>query len=541
MAEDYFGIVGTVQGPFHVKQVVAEGGFGVVYRAYHEAFQSDVALKCLKIPIQMDDANQHEFLMKFKEEGALLFKLSASIPAVVRPLHVDKIDMPDGRFVPYMALEWLEGEGLDALILRRSNEGLPPLGMKKAVRLLSPVARALARAHRFPTPEGPISIVHRDLKPDNIFIAKINDEELVKIFDFGIAKARSVASQVAGRLSQSANQVTAFTPGYGAPEQWLPKRFGQTGPWTDVFGLALTVLETAMGRPIIDGDTAGMMGTSCDEMRRPTPRNEGLEVGDQVEAVFLAALAVDPRNRYPEAGQFWDALEAALGLELSSTPTQSSARTATEDSVVAPLPLAPGGRDFQVPNSLPRIELDIPASPPRGTSPSRSGITPMSRSSQPDDPPSSSKPPRSSAGEGPFDNTHAPKIDLALDLDANHRSTGGASGGRTAPVPASLRGSANATGSYPRASNESGPSSRIAPTVPVRGEKPALSTFSKLRTPLLITAVGTVLAVIDRVVVAALDNDFHLGPVRLSWVAAVILALGVILTMKRLIFPDEER
>jgi serine/threonine-protein kinase len=224
MAEDYFGIVGSTQGPFHVKEVVAEGGFGVVYRAYHEAFQSDVALKCLKIPIQMDDENQQEFLAKFKEEGALLFKLSASIPAVVRPLHIDKIDMHDGRFVPYMALEWLEGEGLDALINRRASQGLPPLGLKKAVRLLTPVARALARAHHFPTPEGPISIVHRDLKPDNIFISQVHGEEVVKIFDFGIAKARSVASQVAGRLSQSASQVTAFTPGSSGSPSVLARR-----------------------------------------------------------------------------------------------------------------------------------------------------------------------------------------------------------------------------------------------------------------------------------------------------------------------------
>jgi serine/threonine-protein kinase len=543
MAEDYFGIVGTVQGPFHVKAVVAEGGFGVVYRAYHEAFQSDVALKCLKIPIQMDDENQHEFLAKFKEEGALLFKLSASIPAVVRPLHVDKIDMPDGRFVPYMALEWLDGEGLDALIQRRADQGQPPLGLKKAVRLLTPVARALARAHRFPTPEGPISIVHRDLKPDNIFIAKVNGEEVVKIFDFGIAKARSVASQVAGRLSQSANQVTAFTPGYGAPEQWLPKRFGQTGPWTDVFGLALTVLETAMGRPIIDGDTAGMMGTACDEQRRPTPRNEGFEVSDQVEAVFLAALAVDPRNRYPEAGQFWDALEAALGLELSSTPTQTSARSATEDSVVAPLPIPPSLREPQIPNTIPKIELDLPPAH-RPASSSRSGMAPMARPAAVDtsEPPISSKPGRSSVGEGPFDNTLAPKIDLDLDLDANRRSAGATSpGSRPAPIPASLRSGAGATGAYPRVSGESGPSSRIAPTVSVRDEPEVASTLARIRTPMLITAVGIVVAIIDRIIVGFLNNDFHLGPLRLSWIAALIIAIGVIAIMKRLLFSDEDR
>jgi eukaryotic-like serine/threonine-protein kinase len=543
MAEDCFGIVGTVQGPFHVEAVVAEGGFGVVYRAFHEAFQSHVALKCLKIPVQMDDNNQREFLAKFKEEGALLFKLSASIPAVVRPLHVDKIDMADGRFVPYMALEWLDGEGLDALIQRRSGQGQPALGLKKSVRLLSPVARALARAHHFPTPEGPISIVHRDLKPDNIFIARVNGEEVVKIFDFGIAKARSAASQVAGRLSQSANQVMAFTPGYGAPEQWLPKRFGQTGPWTDVFGLALTVLEAATGRPIIDGDTAGMMGTACDEQRRPSPRNEGLEVSDQVEAVFMAALAVDPRNRYPDAGQFWDALEGALGLELSATPTQNSSRSATEDSVVAPLPLPPGVREgmreFESAAAMPQIELDLPSPPTRRPASSQSGLAPMKRPSHDDHAePGKPSPPKALKADGPLDATNAPPINLDLDVDANRRAAGMSGAGRSAPVPASLRQNALASGAYPRSSGDMPPPSRTA-SLPAANDSP--STLARLRLWLIVTGVGMVLALIDRGIVSYLDNDFHLGPLRLAWVAALVIAVGVLMIMKKLVFSDDER
>ena len=51
MSDDVFNIVGTLQdGAFQVKSVVAEGGFAVVYRAYHQNFRADVALKCLKVP-----------------------------------------------------------------------------------------------------------------------------------------------------------------------------------------------------------------------------------------------------------------------------------------------------------------------------------------------------------------------------------------------------------------------------------------------------------------------------------------------------------
>src|SRR6516162_5175225 len=101
MPEDLFGIVGTViAGAYHVESVVAEGGFGVVYRAQHGGFRAPVALKLLKVP-QQNPQQQAAFLSLFRAEAELLFSLSASIPAVVRPLHVDAFTAADGRFVPY--------------------------------------------------------------------------------------------------------------------------------------------------------------------------------------------------------------------------------------------------------------------------------------------------------------------------------------------------------------------------------------------------------------------------------------------------------
>jgi serine/threonine-protein kinase len=315
MAEDAFGIVGTViASAYHVESVVAEGGFGTVYRAHHGGFRAPVALKCLRLPPGLlPEARQH-FLDSFRAEAELLFRLSASIPAVVRPLHVDAFTTPDGRFVPYLVLEWLEGGTLDALFRSRRADNQAPLPLKKLVRLLTPVARALERAHNFHGPDGPVSIVHRDLKPENIFIANVAGEELVKILDFGIGKAKSVVSQVAGRASQASGGIATFTPAYGSPEQWAPKRFGQTGPWTDVWGLALTLTEGLAGKPVIEGDPAAIMGTVLDPARRPTPGSEGVVVSDQVERVFAKALALDPRERYADAGVFWNELLAAARI-----------------------------------------------------------------------------------------------------------------------------------------------------------------------------------------------------------------------------------
>ncbi len=312
MVDDVFGIVGTViASAYHVESVVAEGGFGVVYRAHHGGFRAPVALKLLKIPHQ-DPAQRAEFLNLFRAEAELLFRLSASLPNVVRPLHADAFTASDGRFVPYLVLEWLDGQTLDALVRQRRDEGLPAVPLRKLVRLLTPVARALERAHNFNGPHGVVSIVHRDLKPENLFVAQVAGEEVVKILDFGIARVKSAASQVAGRMSQNENAPMAFTPAYGAPEQWAPRHYGQTGPWTDVWGLALCLVEVIAARPLIEGDPATMMGIALDAQRRPTPCNEGVDVPDGVEAVFARALALDPRARQRDAGVFWNELVAAL-------------------------------------------------------------------------------------------------------------------------------------------------------------------------------------------------------------------------------------
>jgi serine/threonine-protein kinase len=575
MAEDYFGIVGTTQaGAYRVEAVVAEGGFGVVYRAYHDAFQAPVALKCLKIPGAMNADHQQEFLVKFREEAALLFRLSASIPAVVRPLHVDRLITPDGRFVPFMALEWLEGEGLDQLINRRAAAGMPPLGMKKVVRLLSPVARALARAHHFPGPNGPVAIVHRDIKPDNIFIARVNGEEVVKIFDFGIAKARSVATQVAGKVSQGGS-MTAFTPGYGAPEQWLPKRFGQSGPWTDVFGLALTVLEASSGRAIIDGDTAGMMGTACDEKRRPSPRNEGMEVTDEVEAVFLGALAVDPRRRYPDAGAFWDALETALGLEMSATPTMGgtirardlrsdgppAGRVETTSTRPAPPSIRPAAGSPAIAPiaamplpSIPDIELG-PVPPKRSGSGQHPAVRPEAAPSPP--PPAARVAPPPAPDSRSSEDDEEPSFQIALDEGANVRSpkTG------AEPAPQS-RGPADATGAR-QALSTSGTHHRPSPSGTSGSHpRPALSTsgvhqappaskamdapmprrarqptqLDRIRVPLYVGFGGLVVIVLEQIYDKVAGGGLlALGPLRVTYIAGGLIAFGVLGVMKRLI------
>lgn len=156
----------------------------------------------------------------------------------------------------YMVLEWLEGETLEALLEREEARGLPRRTVQEAIVLLTPVAEALALAHR----KG---IAHRDVKPSNIFVmgdARSHSRDL-KILDFGIAKVVSDAQLAGGSFGKTSGDLTSFTPAYGAPEQFS-RALGATGPWTDVFGLALVVIEVVTGRPPLEGADIAQLGAA---------------------------------------------------------------------------------------------------------------------------------------------------------------------------------------------------------------------------------------------------------------------------------------
>ena len=356
--QDRFGLIGnTIAGTFRVDKVIAEGGFGVVYRAFHLHFRSPVALKCLKIPGELSEEESIQFLEQFRSEAEIQFRLSAELPHIVRPLHVDAVHSDDGEFVPLMVLEWLEGESFDQIIEGRVFAEKPPMSLEEAMTLIGPAAHALHQAHNFTSGGETLTVVHRDIKPDNLFVTEIGGKKVVKILDFGISKVRRAATQLAGHFSQTSGQAP-FSPAYGAPEQWVPKRLGQTGPWTDVWGLALTLVEIIKGDAVVVGDHQAMMGTILDPKSRPSPRNEGVKVSDEVESVFLKALSLDPRYRYQTIESFWESLQAAVLM------SRAGSRSYDE---------TPSGRRI----ALPRMSAPTPwTSPLKATAPEAIGKLP---------------------------------------------------------------------------------------------------------------------------------------------------------------------
>jgi formylglycine-generating enzyme required for sulfatase activity len=288
-----------------------------------------VALKVFRALGEFAEKDRQKLLDEFVQEGALLADLSARSAAIVQARDIGMLDGPRGEHIPYMVLEWLEGASLEAVLADEKTRGLPLRTIPEALMLLDPAAEALALAHR----KG---IAHRDVKPGNVFVlGDPRGEHSVKLLDFGIAKVVSDAQKMAGTFTKTSGQVTSFTPAYGAPEQFS-RTHGATGPWTDVFALALIVVEVVTGREPLEGDDFLQLAvSSASADRRPTPRTLGANASDEVERVFAKALAVKPAERWQSAGEFWNALRQTLRMDPMRMMTDP----------LPPQALAPSARD----------------------------------------------------------------------------------------------------------------------------------------------------------------------------------------------------
>jgi hypothetical protein len=207
-----------------------------------------------------------------------------------------------------MVLEWLDGSPLDAILQQDQRQGLA-WTEDEVVGFLKRILPILDVAHQR-------GISHRDIKPANIFVmgsAARAPETPCKLLDFGVAKMVSDHAKFNAALAKTGVAITSFTPRYGAPEQFT-RSYGATGPWTDVYSVALVASEMLTGKVALQGEDLVQFGfSSANPAQRPTPRSLGAQVSDQLEAVFEKALAVGPADRFANAGEFLAASLAAAG------------------------------------------------------------------------------------------------------------------------------------------------------------------------------------------------------------------------------------
>lgn len=347
--DDLFGLVGTrLDGKYDVVETVAEGGFGVVYRGMHATLDRPVAIKVLKAPEHLQGNLRRAFLECFAQEARTIARLEH--PAIVKVLDFGASPMPRGDTAPWMVLEWLTGETLEAhLHARRGAGGRTPT---EVLALLRPIFEALANAHEE-------NVAHRDIKPANVMVARASrpntgrgtgsrrGEPFLRILDFGIAKVMSPDEAMGTGMTRTRGALVTFSLPYAAPEQVSGMR---TGPWTDVHALGLLVTELLTDRAPYRGDELMDLHLDVLSPARPTPAKFGFDVGAW-EPVLQRAAALRPGDRYQDAGEFLYALEDSLpaATHTSAAPTPSTTgRSQTLRPMVRPSePPAPAGQGLR--------------------------------------------------------------------------------------------------------------------------------------------------------------------------------------------------
>ena len=267
---------------------------GAVWVAEDVTLKSQVAIKLLHHAVQDS------------EDGLKRFLREAQAAARLRSPHVVQI-LEHGvhQGVPFIAMELLEGESLAARLAR-----LGSLSLGQTARIVSHVARAIGKAHD-------AGIVHRDLKPDNIFIVHNDDDEIVKVLDFGIAKMEQHLNEPMAKISTQEGALLG-TPLYMSPEQVR----GHGVDWrSDLWSLAIIAFECVCGRLPFDGRTVGdVLVLICSEPL-PTP-STFRPLPPAFDAWFKRAAERDVAKRFQSAKEMAESLRAMVGEEMR-TPMPS--------------------------------------------------------------------------------------------------------------------------------------------------------------------------------------------------------------------------
>jgi serine/threonine protein kinase len=279
---------------YHVIKKLGEGGMGQVYLAEHVKMGRKSAVKVMN-PGMVHDADA---ISRFNREAANASRINHPNVAGI----YDFGETSEGLI--YLAMEFIEGESLTSLV--EKSGALSPI---RAAKIAQQAAAGLQVAHD-------MGIVHRDLKPDNIMIAKNRDgTDLVKVVDFGIAKAAGAENQKVTKTG-----LVVGTPEYMSPEQLSGDKLDGK---SDVYSLALVAFNMFTGKLPFPSDTAqeSMIMRLTDEPKTLRDMNPQVVWPPAIEGVMKHALQRKSSERYQSASEFGNALMSAV----ESMPKQQQA------------------------------------------------------------------------------------------------------------------------------------------------------------------------------------------------------------------------
>lgn len=305
----------VLNGRYQLIAQQGSGGMSVIYKALDRALGRTVAVKILRPSLTKDPS----FLEKFRNEARAVANLS-------HPNIVTVYDVGSEGLTHYIVMEMIEGTDLKKII--KSNGALP---IDRAVDLSVDICAGLGYAHRS-------GLVHADVKPQNILVTP---QDVVKVTDFGIAQALTDT-----RPQQKADVVWG-SPHYFAPEQ---ARGEAPTPQADVYAVGVVMFELLTGELPYAGNNQQELAMA--HIREPIPNINNFNPGvpDRLAKIVYRAMAKDPRDRFRDADQLGNLLNAYRSRARDNTavnphvPASVNAEKPSAEQTSQPAMQAPGNR-----------------------------------------------------------------------------------------------------------------------------------------------------------------------------------------------------
>ena len=285
--------VGQRFGRYRIEEEIGAGGMGVVYRAYDEKLERELAIKVLT-PGTFDDETARK---RFRNEARVLSRLNH--PSIQTIHDFDNIDGHD-----YLVSELVPGLSLDT---RLRSGALPE---KDVIHIGIQLAQGLAAAHA-------AGVLHRDLKPANL---RVTPDGRLKILDFGLA---TLSPQAVSHLSitQTMAEVPTGVAGtlpYMSPEQLLGDECDHR---TDIYSAGVVLFELTTQQLPFNDSLVPKLTNAILHQPPPAPRSLLPKLSTEFERIVLKCLEKDPELRYHSAKELATDLRR---LELTSTVTAAA-------------------------------------------------------------------------------------------------------------------------------------------------------------------------------------------------------------------------
>ncbi len=296
----------TLGGKYFLEALIGQGAMGAVFRARGPSGRK-VAVKTLSAELMRSDAAQ-----RFVRESEVVRGLKH--PHVVPTLDAG-VDDRSGLLFLVMPLQ--RGRNLDHVL-----DELSALEPENAVRIALQAAKGLSAAHR-------IGVIHRDVKPGNLILDEEDQEIVVRVCDFGIAK------RLGGAESLTSTGTHLGTPDYVSPEQLKSSK--HVDERTDVWSLGATLYQMLCGAPpFAHIESPYDLMTAIMSEDAPHLQSRAPWIAGELALVVHKSLRRDPKQRWKTIRHFAHALRPFAGGDERLDASRIRAVSSKTRSKVAP-------------------------------------------------------------------------------------------------------------------------------------------------------------------------------------------------------------